>query len=51
METAKRIFGISLFRFYILAYGTGKILDRTDKGSYKKNLLQKNYRQLSLFET
>jgi len=52
MRTAKRIFGIPDFRFYALADGIGKILDRTDKGPYKKRVLpQKGQQQLSLFET
>jgi hypothetical protein len=52
MKTAKRIFGIPDFRFYALADGIGKILDRTDKGPYKKKFLpQKNAQQLSLFDT
>ena len=52
MKTAKRIFGIPDFRFYALADGIGKILDRTDNGPYKKTFLpQKGPKQLFLFET
>ena len=52
MRAAKRIFGIPDFRFYALADGIGKILDRADKGPYKKRILpQKGPQQLSLFET
>jgi len=52
MKAAKRIFGIPDFRFYALADGIGRILDRADKGPYKKRILpQKGPYQLSLFET
>ena len=52
MRAAKRIFGVPDFRYYALADGIGKILDRTDKGPYKKRVLpQKGPQQLSLFET
>jgi DDE family transposase len=52
IKAAKRIFGVPDFRYYALADGIGKILDRTDKGPYKKRVLpQKGPQQLSLFET
>jgi hypothetical protein len=52
MRAAKRIFGIPDFRFYALADGIGRILNRVDKGPYRKRiLLQKGPQQLSLFET
>ena len=52
MKAAKRIFGIPDFRFYALADGIGRILDRADKGPYKRRVLpQKGPYQLSLFET
>lgn len=52
MKAAKRIFGIPDFRFYALADGIGRILDRADKGPYKKRILpQKGPYQLSLFDT
>jgi len=52
MKTAKRIFGIPDFRFYALADGIGKILDRTDKGVRKKKFMPQNGpKQLRLFET
>lgn len=52
MRAAKRIFGIPDFRFYALADGIGKILDRANKGPHKRKVLpEKGLQQLFLFET
>ena len=50
LKAAKRIFGIPDFRYYALADGIGRILNRLDKGPRKAESKEQAFAQLLLFD-